>query len=344
MRLRPLPLLLAPLWLLVALCLLVSCTPQGGTAPSEGGGGAATASVVTVMPATTTIIGGTNDTPQPFPTLEPPTAIPTLPSALSPTELKYRLLAQYPDFFFCDPDYYPVARADEGDLARQRFPEVQANREEFQAILAHNGLSGQTSFTDDQKLLIYRDYKKLAALHFDLVGDQYQFQLTTGGEGKASFNIQGLIDGAGRITVRQQTPGFATCPICLAAHTLIDTPHGGVFVEDIKAGDLVWTASRSGDRLSAPVLRVVRVPVSAGHVMMHIRLDDGRELWVSPGHPTADGRRLGDLKAGDLLDSGRIALIERVAYDGAATYDLLPAGGTGFYWADGILIGSTLKP
>ena len=35
-------------------------------------------------------------------------------------------------------------------------------------------------------------------------------------------------------------------------------------------------------------------------------------------------------------------LVERLAYTGHATFDLLPAGDTGFYWANGILIGSTL--
>jgi hypothetical protein len=33
---------------------------------------------------------------------------------------------------------------------------------------------------------------------------------------------------------------------------------------------------------------------------------------------------------------------DRVSYDGDATYDILPAGPTGFYWADGILMTSTL--
>jgi hypothetical protein len=34
--------------------------------------------------------------------------------------------------------------------------------------------------------------------------------------------------------------------------------------------------------------------------------------------------------------------VELFPYDHPATYDLLPSGATGFYWADGILIGSTL--
>ncbi len=351
MRLRPLSLLLAPLWLLLAISLLVSCTPGSGHATAGSGGGVgsgtvSTVSAITVMPAVTTAPGfGTGATLPPYPTPVPPTAIPTLPSAsLSPAQLKYRLLDQFPNFFFCDPDYYPVARADEGQLALQRFPMVQADQQAFQAILAHLGLSGVTSFTDEQKQSIYQEYKRLNALHLQLAGDKYQFQITVASQGQQGSSIQGTIDGAGQITVQQKTPVFATCPICLAVHTRIDTPSGALFVEDIQPGDLVWTVSASGRRVTAPVIEVVRVPVSAGHILVHIILADGRQLWASPGHPTSDGRVLVDLHPGDLLDGSRVVRTESVPYNGSATYDILPAGPTGFYWADGILMGSTLKP
>jgi hypothetical protein len=36
--------------------------------------------------------------------------------------------------------------------------------------------------------------------------------------------------------------------------------------------------------------------------------------------------------------------VERAAYGQPATYDVLPAGDTGFYWANGILLASTLSP
>ena len=131
--------------------LLTACAPNLST-PIE-----MTAMVSTVIPD----MGGTGGTEAVIPTAGPPTLIPTLASALSPTELKYRVLDQFPDFFFCDPDYYPIAREDEGILAGQRFPEIQANVEEFQTILNHNGLSGQISFTAEQKLLVYREHKKI---------------------------------------------------------------------------------------------------------------------------------------------------------------------------------------
>jgi len=297
-----------------------------------------TAEASTVMPSTV----GPSGTEAPFATPEPPIPLPTIQSALPPTELKYRLLDQFPDFFFCDPDYYPIAVADEADLARQHFPELQDNQEEFQVILDRNGLSRLSSFTDEQKLLIYREHKKLLAINFELVKNKYKFQLQTGNEGEQGFIIMGTIDGGGSIDIQQRDPSFPACPICLSENTLIDTPHGAVVVDDLRVGDLVWTISATGERLPASIVKTVRVVVPANHQIVHVVLSDGRELRASPGHPTTDGRRLGDLKAGDLLDGARVTLLEQLSYEGSATYDILPSGSTGFYWANGIPLGSTL--
>jgi len=322
--------------LTVILTACASNTPNSVTTPVE------------IPPVIVTVVAETAGPPGtefPIPSPEPPTLIPTLPSSLSPTELKYRALDEFPDFFFCDPDYYPIAREDEGILAQQRFPELQANQEEFQAILNHNGLSGLTTFTDEQKLLIYREHKELAAIYFELVGNKYQFQIQTGSEGQQGSFITGTIDGNGSIEIQRQDPSFPACPICLAAGTLIDTPQGQAAVEELQGGDSVWTITALGERISATILKTSRVTVPASHQVIHFILQDGRELWASPGHPTADGRRLSDLKVGDLLDGARVTLIESLLYDGVITYDLLPSGGTGFYWANRILMGSTLvKP
>jgi hypothetical protein len=77
--------------------------------------------------------------------------------------------------------------------------------------------------------------------------------------------------------------------------------------------------------------------------MVHVRLADGRELLASPGHRTADRRSLGSLASGDEVDGSTITLWELVPYSGSRTYDLLPAGPTGTYWANGILLSSTLS-
>lgn len=317
---------------------LVACAPtvtdDGVSTPIE-----ITAERSTVVAETP----GPPPTEGPSPTLVPATLIPTLPSSnFSPTELKYEVLAQFPDFFFCDPDFYPIAREDEMVLAQQRFPELQANQEEFRAILGHNNLSGTASFTDEQKLLIYREHKKLNALFFEVVGDTYRFQIQTGSEGQQGSLITGTIDGRGSIELQNEESSFPSCPICLGAGTLIDTPRGAVAVENLMIGDLVWTMNGEGERVSAKVLNLGNVRVPATHHVIHVKLSDGRELYASPGHPTADGRLLGDLKVGDLLDGAYVTLTRPLPYKGIATYDLLPSGETGFYWANGILMGSTL--
>ena len=287
---------------------------------------------------------GAPGTEVPFPTPEPATAIPTLSAAtLSPVELKYKVLEQFPDFFFCDPDFYPVARGTDGGVTDQQFSTIQSNAEEFQAILKHNGLDAQSTFADAQKLLIYNDYKKLNAIYFELVGNRYQFQIQTGANGQPGFTINATIDGNGSIDIQQKNASHPNCAICLAAGTLIDTPRGAVRVEALHVGDQVWTMNEAGERVVGIILQTGNVRVPATHQVIHLMLSDGRELWASPGHPTADGRRLADLKVGDGFDGAHIVLVERIIYRGSSTYDLLPSGGTGFYWANGILMGSTLK-
>ena len=76
--------------------------------------------------------------------------------------------------------------------------------------------------------------------------------------------------------------------------------------------------------------------------MIHLVFDDGRELFVSPPHPTVDGRTVGNLVVNDLYNGARVLTSERVAYGDVATYDILPSGETGFYWANGILLKSTI--
>lgn len=286
-------------------------------------------------------------TPPPTPVPPSPTYIPTIPAGLSPTQLKYRVLSEFPDFFYCDPDYYPVARADEMELALERFPELQANSEEFAAILAHNNLEGLSTYTDEQKLLIYQEHKKLAAIPFELKESGYAFQIQVAeSEGRGEL-VSGVVDSQGKITVQERTTSIATCPICLAGGTLIDTPDGPRPVEDLRLGTLVWTVDNAGKRVAQPVIRLGKTIVPSNHRVVRLVLEDGRQLWVSPGHPTVDGGQVGQLKSGDILSGdihgAQIRSAEWVLYPARATYDLLPAGDTGFYWANGILLASSLK-
>lgn len=133
------------------------------------------------------------------------------------------------------------------------------------------------------------------------------------------------------------------CPICLSENTMIDTPSGQVNVKELHAGMAIFTQDSSGHKQTGVILKTGRTLVPQGHIMVHVILDDKRELYVSPNHPTADGRLFGTLLAGDTLDGSKIKSAEHVPYNGTYTYDVLPSGKTGFYWADGILVASTLK-
>jgi hypothetical protein len=97
-----------------------------------------------------------------------------------------------------------------------------------------------------------------------------------------------------------------------------------------------------GALMLVPIARVNRVPVQNHHVM-HVVLNSGVVLEISPGHPLTDGRRLGDLRAGDVIDHATVISAELVAYVHEFTYDILPASDTGFYVAGGVLLASTLR-
>jgi hypothetical protein len=71
-------------------------------------------------------------------------------------------------------------------------------------------------------------------------------------------------------------------------------------------------------------------------------LATGAVLEISAPHPTADGRRFGDLRVGDDLGGMPIVAAEVVPYWHDATYDILPASDSGAYFAGGALVGSTL--
>jgi hypothetical protein len=266
-------------------------------------------------------------------------------SPLTIDQLKFKVMDAVGVPLFCDPDFYPLARAGgEEASADAYYPQIRANAELYSAIVAHEHLPAG-DLDAAQRLTLYQAFKRLRALVLTMNGDSYTFEIRVRSQG-AQTAVE-LVDGSvrvdGVITVASRKPSaMPPCPICLAAATLIATPGGDVRVTDIKAGMLVWTAAVDGTRLAAPVVEVGNMVVPSGHVMVHLRLADGRELLVSPGHRTADGRPLGSLAVGDGLDGSRITLWELVPYGGSRTYDLLPAGPTGTYWANGILLSSTL--
>jgi hypothetical protein len=128
---------------------------------------------------------------------------------------------------------------------------------------------------------------------------------------------------------------------CLAASDRISTPIGSVPVRQLHAGMIVWSVDATGHRLAASVVRVSHRPAAPGQRMIQLVLAGGRIVDASAGHPTADGHYVGDLRPGDMLDGSLIRSVESFPYVGD-TWDLLPSGPTGTYWANDVLLGSTL--
>ncbi|MDP9282180.1 MAG: Hint domain-containing protein [Chloroflexota bacterium] len=291
-----------------------------------------------VLTLTLAACGGGAASPTPSPTPSP--------QALTLPQLKYAVMDQLGRPWFCDPDFFPVGRGDEGQRAQEKLPEIQKDADAFAAIVAHLKLSSAPPYTADQQLAIYREWKTLNVLQLqpttnNVWGFTYLAMRNVGGGERVEGRV--LADGSVSVLTRQQA-GPPQCPICLALGTRIATPAGEIVVQDLRIGDVVWTVDALGGRIAVPLIAVGNTPVPATHIVVRVALDDGRLIYVSPGHPTADGRRVGDLAAGDTLDGARIASVERVTYAGGATYDILPAGTTGFYWANGVLLGSTLRP
>ena len=260
---------------------------------------------------------------------------------LTAPQLKYRLIDRFGPPAYCDPDFYPLARlGGEQANADALYDQIRSQTDLFNAIAEHEHLP-LGGLDEPQKLVLYRAYKLLNALALTSTSDGYSYSFTSVRDYQKRT---GTIRSDGVITVTSQTPGGRPeCPICLAASTLIATPNGDVVVTRFEPGMLVWSVDAAGHRVAVPVIKTGSTAVPAKHLMVDLSLADGRELLASPGHRLSDGRALGSLKVGDAVDGSRVSGWQLVPYAGARTYDLLPGGATGFYWAGGILLASTLS-
>lgn len=264
-------------------------------------------------------------------------------SAQSITELKYDIMAKFGPLLYCDPDAYPVGRTLGDADVSARLQDIKArDLQAFDDILRHHHLT--TPLTPAQERLVYADYKELSAFQLSSDGqrDTFAYPAQTGSSNQGTM-VKGTIDSGGSIAVSSRSPYLRMCPICLAAWTTIRTPIGPIAVTNLRVGMPVWTMDQAGHRVTATVTELGSMQAPVGHSVVHVILADGREVWASPGHPTIDGRHVGDLVIGDTLDGSRVVSDDRVPYFGK-TFDLLPSGPTGAYWADGVALKSTLEP
>jgi hypothetical protein len=299
-----------------------------------------------VTPGTT---ASPSQSPAPIETMRPSSGTPPPSATLGTAELRYRLVDALGPLWFCDPDQYPVAHEDEETLAAERFDEIRSDAQTFAAIVDHLGFTDATdaTFDRDEQLAIYREWKMLNAIVLapagsDLVRFDYLAQPEAGGA--TGTHSTGTIDAGGSVDVESEEAAQApACPICLARGTRIDTPHGPVPVEDLAVGDIVWSLDSAGGRVSVPILRVGSMGAPESHRVIRLRLDDGREATASAPHPLADGRQIGDIRVGDVVDGATVVSRATLPYGGGRTFDLLPAGPTGSYWAGGVPLDSTLR-
>ena len=255
-------------------------------------------------------------------------------------QLEYLLFARYPDIFWCDPDSYPVARPEEPNAIEQ-FPAIRANLGEFSAILEHLKVDVKIDYTDAEKLEIYRQHKFLSrAINITASDSIINFSLREGRN--QGWYVEGTVTLNGQIKELRRETSFNTCPICLTSGTRIDTPGGKLPVEDLVPGIMVWTVDKTGKRIAAPIIKMSKNPVPLSFEVVKLTLDDGRSVTASPGHPTSIGQALADYSPGDYLDGAAVFSKVTFIYLGSFTYDLLPEGGTGFYWANDILLMTTL--
>lgn len=133
------------------------------------------------------------------------------------------------------------------------------------------------------------------------------------------------------------------CPICLPGATRLATPNGDVAVSALRVGDPIWTLDAARQRIAGRVLYAGSTPISGPHHAVRVTLADGRVVEASPGHPTLSGRTLSTLRPGDALSNSTVVRAQNVPFGGTRTYDVLPSGPTGAYWADGVVLRSSFR-
>ncbi len=126
--------------------------------------------------------------------------------------------------------------------------------------------------------------------------------------------------------------------MCLPPNILIRTLTAEKKISDLRVGDLVLSDNGKPVRIA----RITKVE-APNHKVMKIKFNDGTSFEGSPEHPTADGRLFKDLKTGDKIDGRTVVETKLIPYKYSHTYDILPNSKTGNYYANGVLIGSTLK-
>jgi hypothetical protein len=111
-----------------------------------------------------------------------------------------------------------VAHNDEQQKAIAKFPEIQADGPTFSAITQRAGMAGKTTFSDADKLQVYREWKVLNGVDVQPLGNaMYSFDVVTEGDaasGAATHYIGAVDAHTGEIKINSQEQVFGvSCPI-----------------------------------------------------------------------------------------------------------------------------------
>ncbi len=247
---------------------------------------------------------------------------------------------------YCDPDQFPIPQGTPVDAAKRRMPIIQQDAQTYRAILAFERLN-PNRLKDQDLIRINDDYKQIQIIQLHPESSSYRFVVAVGTNnppGTTTVEAAGTVDLSGHVQIaeRHDVSGELMCPICLARNDMIATPGGDVPIQDMRIGMPIWTTDRRGRRIPGIVIRTGRIRALPGDEMVRLVLRDGRTILVSPGHPTPADGAVGDLRVGQAFEGTVVASVERIRYRGAETFDVLPSGPTGTYFANGVLLGSTL--
>jgi hypothetical protein len=269
---------------------------------------------------------------------------------LTKPQLELRVLHAIGPFFYCDPDVYPVGFGTPTERVDVGFAKVERDPEALRAVLADLHEAGAASYPEPVKARVWDRYKRMKALNLQPTHDGYSFAfipLPHDATEPSRSRVQERVGFISRVRAvslgRSHSVQFGGCPICLVRDTSIATPRGPMPVQALHVGDPVWTADRHGRRVSGNIVVVGRLAVGPAHQVIVLTLADARHLAASPGHPLDDGRQLADLDVGDAYDGSHVTARAVETYTDGWTYDVLPSGATGTYWADGIRVSSTLR-
>jgi hypothetical protein len=131
----------------------------------------------------------------------PPAPIPPIViSKIELPKLKYSVLDSLREHY-CGP---LIESAVENQREIDAFSQIQADQETFEEISALLHLKPGVQLSDQQKLLVFREYEKLHTLTFDLLVSKYQFM---------DRQYVGLINQAGQIKILKFLDHNNSCPL-----------------------------------------------------------------------------------------------------------------------------------